>query len=174
MDNINPEMAQADVCLIIGANDVVNPAARHDKSSPIFGMPIINANKAKTVLAIKRTMNPGFAGIENELYYSDNTLMVFGDAKAVVGDIVKHLSGESAARWAYRGERGRDPRLDEQLRALTHRQWVGALRGLIQMIAVSYCPYHPRNPWRTRRVRARERLRAAWRRRWLLGRQSRT
>ena len=94
MDDINPEMAQADVVLVIGANDVVNPAARHDQSSPIYGMPIIDADKARSVLAIKRSMNPGFAGIENELYYGDNTLMVFGDAKAVIGDIVKHLSGQ--------------------------------------------------------------------------------
>jgi NAD(P) transhydrogenase subunit beta len=93
MDDINPEMPQVDVAIVLGANDVVNPAARHDKSSPIFGMPIIDADRAKTVLAVKRTMNPGFAGIENELYYADNTLMVFGDAKAVVGDLVKHLSG---------------------------------------------------------------------------------
>jgi NAD(P) transhydrogenase subunit beta len=96
MDNINPEMPQVDVALVIGANDVVNPAARTNKSSPIYGMPIIDADKAKTVLAIKRSMNPGFAGIENELYYADKTLMVFGDAKAVVGELVKHLSGESS------------------------------------------------------------------------------
>ncbi len=94
MDDINPEMPRADVVLVIGANDVVNPAARHDEGSPIYGMPIIDADKAKTCLAIKRTMNPGFAGIENELYYADNTLMVFGDAKAVVGDLVKELSGQ--------------------------------------------------------------------------------
>jgi NAD(P) transhydrogenase subunit beta len=87
-------MPRVDVVLVIGANDVVNPAARHDKGSPIFGMPIIDADKAKTCLAIKRSMNPGFAGIENELYYADNTLMVFGDAKAVVGDLVKELSGQ--------------------------------------------------------------------------------
>jgi NAD(P) transhydrogenase subunit beta len=93
MDEINPEMPRADVVLVLGANDVVNPAARHDKGSPIYGMPIIDADKAKTCLAVKRSMNPGFAGIENELYYADNTLMVFGDAKAVVGDIVKELSG---------------------------------------------------------------------------------
>ncbi|MEK7730617.1 MAG: NAD(P)(+) transhydrogenase (Re/Si-specific) subunit beta, partial [Planctomycetota bacterium] len=92
MDEINSEMPRVDVVLVIGANDVVNPAARHDKGSPIYGMPIIDADKAKTCLAIKRTMNPGFAGIENELYYADNTLMVFGDAKAVVGNIVKELS----------------------------------------------------------------------------------
>src|SRR5262249_42870524 len=95
MSDINPEMPPVDVALVIGANDVVNPAARHDKSSPIYGMPIIDADKAKTVMAIKRTMNPGFAGIENELYYADNTLMLFGDAKAVVGDLVKQLSGEA-------------------------------------------------------------------------------
>jgi NAD(P) transhydrogenase subunit beta len=95
MDDINPDMGQADVCLVIGANDVVNPAAHHDKSSPIFGMPIIDAIKARTVLAIKRSMKPGFAGIENELYFADNTLMLFGDAKAVIGNLAKELSGES-------------------------------------------------------------------------------
>jgi H+-translocating NAD(P) transhydrogenase subunit beta len=94
MDDINPEMGQVDVCLVVGANDVVNPAARHDKSSPIFGMPIIDADKAKTVLAIKRSMKPGFAGIDNELYTADNTLMLFGDAKQVIGDLAKAVSGE--------------------------------------------------------------------------------
>ena len=94
MDEINPDMAQVDVALVVGANDVVNPAARSNKSSPIYGMPIIEADKAKTVLAIKRSMNPGFAGIENDLYYLDKTLMVFGDAKAVTGEIAKYLAGE--------------------------------------------------------------------------------
>ncbi|HZN35747.1 MAG TPA: NAD(P)(+) transhydrogenase (Re/Si-specific) subunit beta [Pirellulaceae bacterium] len=93
MDDINHDLPQADVALVIGANDVVNPAARHDKSSPIFGMPIIDADKARTCFAIKRSMNPGFAGIENELYYADRTYMLFGDAKAVIGDLVKALSG---------------------------------------------------------------------------------
>jgi H+-translocating NAD(P) transhydrogenase subunit beta len=93
MDAINPDMPQADVALVIGANDVVNPAARTDKGSPIFGMPIIEAEKAKTVFAIKRSKNPGFAGIDNALYFSDKTWMLFGDAKAVVGDLVKQLSG---------------------------------------------------------------------------------
>jgi len=97
MDDINPEMPQADVCLVVGANDVVNPAARHDKGSPIYGMPIIDADKAKTVIAIKRSMNPGFAGIENELYYDDKTLMAFGDAKQVLGDVVKAVGGEGAS-----------------------------------------------------------------------------
>jgi proton-translocating NAD(P)+ transhydrogenase subunit beta len=96
MDDINHDLPQTDVVVVVGANDVVNPAARHDKSSPIFGMPIIDADKAKACIAIKRSMNPGFAGIENELYYADNTLMVFGDAKSVLGDLVKELSGEGA------------------------------------------------------------------------------
>jgi H+-translocating NAD(P) transhydrogenase subunit beta len=95
MDDINHDLPQADVVLVVGANDVVNPAARHDKASPIFGMPIIDADKAKMCLAIKRSMNPGFAGIENELYSSDRTYMVFGDAKAVLTDIVKALTGAS-------------------------------------------------------------------------------
>jgi len=94
MDDINPEMAQTDVVLVIGANDVVNPAARHDKSSPIFGMPIIDADKAHTCFAIKRSMNPGFAGIDNELYTADHTYMIFGDAKAVVGELVKSLAAD--------------------------------------------------------------------------------
>ena len=93
MDEINHDIPQADVALVIGANDVVNPAARYDKNSPIYGMPIIDADKAKTCFAIKRTMNPGFAGIENELYYADHTYMLFGDAKGVVGELVKQLSG---------------------------------------------------------------------------------
>jgi H+-translocating NAD(P) transhydrogenase subunit beta len=93
MDEINPEMPQADVALVVGANDVVNPAARTDKTSPIFGMPIIDADRARTVFAIKRSKNPGFAGIDNDLYFSDRTWMLFGDAKNVVGDLVKQLSG---------------------------------------------------------------------------------
>ena len=91
MEEINPEMPEADVALVLGANDVVNPAARHDKSSPIYGMPIIDADKAKTVFVIKRSMNPGFAGIENELFFADNTLMLFGDAKAVLTNLVQAL-----------------------------------------------------------------------------------
>jgi len=96
MDDINRDLPQTDVVLVVGANDVVNPAARTDPKSPIYGMPIIDADKARFVIANKRSMNPGFAGIDNDLYYADNTLMVFGDAKAVLGDIVKSLSGESA------------------------------------------------------------------------------
>jgi H+-translocating NAD(P) transhydrogenase subunit beta len=97
MDEINPDMPQTDVCLVVGANDVVNPAARTDKSSPIYGMPIIDADKSRMVLAIKRSMNPGFAGIDNALYTADNTLMVFGDAKAVLGEIATALRTEGKA-----------------------------------------------------------------------------
>jgi H+-translocating NAD(P) transhydrogenase subunit beta len=97
MDEINPDMPQCDVCLVIGANDVVNPAAKSNKGSPIYGMPIIEADKARTVLAIKRSMNPGFAGIENDLYFNEKTLMVFGDAKAVTGEIAKALAGEESS-----------------------------------------------------------------------------
>ena len=96
MDEINPDMPQCDVALVVGANDVVNPAARNDKTSPIYGMPIIEADKARTVFAIKRSKNPGFAGIDNELYFSDRTWMLFGDAKNVVGELVKQLSGSGA------------------------------------------------------------------------------
>jgi NAD(P) transhydrogenase subunit beta len=96
MDDINRDLPQTDVVLVVGANDVVNPAARHDKASPIYGMPIIDADKARFVIANKRSMSPGFAGIDNELYYADNTLMVFGDAKTVLGDIVKELAGATA------------------------------------------------------------------------------
>jgi NAD(P) transhydrogenase subunit beta len=95
MDSINPEMPQADVALVVGANDVVNPAARTDPSSPIYGMPIIDADKARTCFAIKRSMKPGFAGIENALYFADHTYMLFGDAKAVVGGLAKQLAGGS-------------------------------------------------------------------------------
>jgi len=93
MDEINPEMPQTDVALVLGANDVVNPAARYNKGTPIYGMPIIDADKAKTVLAVKRSKNPGFAGIDNELYVQDNTWMLFGDAKAVLSDLVKQFGG---------------------------------------------------------------------------------
>jgi NAD(P) transhydrogenase subunit beta len=95
MDDANAEFPQADVALVLGANDVTNPAARLDKGSPIYGMPILDVDRARTVLVVKRGMSPGFAGIENPLYFLDNALMVFGDAKAVVGEIVKALSGDA-------------------------------------------------------------------------------
>jgi NAD(P) transhydrogenase subunit beta len=93
MDDINGDFPQTDVALVIGANDVTNPAARTDQSSPIFGMPILDVDKARTVMVIKRSMNPGFAGIDNPLYYLDNNLMLFGDAKQFVGAIVRELTG---------------------------------------------------------------------------------
>jgi NAD(P) transhydrogenase subunit beta len=97
LDEINADMPQCDVALVIGANDTVNPAARHDKSTPIYGMPIIHADKAKVVYAIKRSKNPGFAGIDNELYFLDHTFMLFGDAKAVVGELANHLTNGTSA-----------------------------------------------------------------------------
>ena len=93
MDEINGDFPQTDVALVIGANDVTNPAARTDQSSPIYGMPILDVDKAHTVMVIKRSMNPGFAGIDNPLYYLDNNLMLFGDAKQFVGAIVRELAG---------------------------------------------------------------------------------
>jgi NAD(P) transhydrogenase subunit beta len=93
MDAINGEFPQTDVALVIGANDVTNPAARNETGSPIYGMPILDVDKARTVMVIKRGMSPGFAGIDNPLYYLDRTLMLFGDAKAFVGDIIRELAG---------------------------------------------------------------------------------
>jgi H+-translocating NAD(P) transhydrogenase subunit beta len=91
MEQINPEFPRADVALVIGANDVVNPAAHDDPSSPIYGMPILDAEKAQSIIVLKRSMNPGFSGIENELFYNDKTSLLFGDAKSsltkVVGEV---------------------------------------------------------------------------------------
>ena len=91
LEQINGEFPTADVALVIGANDVVNPAARNDKSSPIYGMPILEVDRAKTVIVLKRGMNPGFAGIENELFYNDKTSMLFGDAKASLSKLVAEM-----------------------------------------------------------------------------------
>ena len=94
MEDANSELPQTDVALVIGANDVTNPAARHDPNSPIYGMPIIDTDKARTVMVIKRSMNPGFAGIDNELYYLDHTVMLFGDAKQFVSELVNEVQGQ--------------------------------------------------------------------------------
>ena len=92
MDEINPEFPRTDVALVIGANDVTNPAARDDPSSPIYGMPILDVDRARTVMVIKRGMSPGFAGIDNPLYYLDRTLMLFGDARSFVSAIIRELA----------------------------------------------------------------------------------
>jgi NAD(P) transhydrogenase subunit beta len=91
MDAINPQFARADVAIVIGANDVTNPAARTDTASPIYGMPILDVDKARSVMVLKRSMGAGFAGIDNDLFYKENTLMVFGDAKDTVGKLVSSL-----------------------------------------------------------------------------------
>jgi len=96
LEQINPDFERADVALVIGANDVVNPGARTDTASPIYGMPILDADKAQHTIVIKRSMNPGFAGIDNPLYYLPNTMMLFGDAKGAVTKLVEQLRAEAA------------------------------------------------------------------------------
>ncbi len=92
LEDINPELARCDVAIVIGANDVVNPAARHDTASPIYGMPIMNVDEARAVVVIKRSMRAGFSGIENELFYLPQTMMLFGDAKTAAGELVHEVS----------------------------------------------------------------------------------
>jgi NAD(P) transhydrogenase subunit beta len=97
MEEINSDFPRTDVALVIGANDVVNPAAKTDKNSPLAGMPILHAYEARTVMVIKRSMSPGFAGIDNDLYYMEKTIMLFGDAKTFVSSIVKELNAAAVA-----------------------------------------------------------------------------
>jgi NAD(P) transhydrogenase subunit beta len=97
VEAINPKFAKADVALVIGANDVTNPAARDDRASPIYGMPILGVDRARTVMVIKRSMSPGFAGIDNELHHMERTMMLFGDAKSVVGELVELLRAPAGA-----------------------------------------------------------------------------
>jgi NAD(P) transhydrogenase subunit beta len=96
MDDINPDLPETDVVLVLGANDIVNPDALDKPGSPIYGMPILEVFRAGTVIVVKRSLNPGFSGIDNPLYYRDNTMMVFGDARAVVESMVKELKGAAA------------------------------------------------------------------------------
>jgi NAD(P) transhydrogenase subunit beta len=97
MDEINADFAQTDIALVVGANDVTNPAARTNKDSPIYGMPILDVESARTVMVVKRGMKAGFAGVENELYYQDKTLMIFGDAKKVAEGLVRDLEASVSA-----------------------------------------------------------------------------
>jgi NAD(P) transhydrogenase subunit beta len=96
LEQINSEFERCDVALIIGANDVVNPAARYDKASPIYGMPILDADKAANIIVVKRSLNPGFAGIDNEIYYNPKTYMFFGDAKNAIGKLVEAVKQAAA------------------------------------------------------------------------------
>ena len=92
MDDINPELPQTDVAVVVGANDVTNPAAKTDPNSPIAGMPIIEVDQARQIIVIKRSMSPGFAGIDNDLFYDEKTSMLFADAKTAAQDIASELA----------------------------------------------------------------------------------
>jgi NAD(P) transhydrogenase subunit beta len=93
MDDINPEFQNTDVVFVVGANDVVNPAAHNNPASPIYGMPILDVENAKQIIVNKRSMNPGYAGIENELFFNQKTSMLFGDAKATIQSLISELKG---------------------------------------------------------------------------------
>ena len=92
ISNSQPAVPETGVVLVVGANDVVNPSARDDESSPIYGMPILEVDRAQTVVVVKRSLSPGFAGIDNPLFYMDNTMMLFSDGKQAMEDVVKALA----------------------------------------------------------------------------------
>ena len=94
LEQINSEFERCDVALVIGANDVINPAARYDKTSPIYGMPILDADKAANIIIVKRSLKPGFAGIDNEIYYNPKTYMYFGDAKGAISKLVEAVKAQ--------------------------------------------------------------------------------
>jgi NAD(P) transhydrogenase subunit beta len=91
MEEINPEFPQADIVLVVGANDVTNPAARSNKASPLYGMPILEVDRAKSIIVLKRSMRPGFAGVDNELYYNEKCMMLFGDAKESLTKLIGEM-----------------------------------------------------------------------------------
>jgi len=91
MEEINPEFPQADIVLVVGANDVTNPAAKSNKSSPLYGMPILEVSRAKSIIVLKRSMRPGFAGVDNDLYYNENCMMLFGDAKDSITKLISEM-----------------------------------------------------------------------------------
>ena len=91
LDQVNEKFSQTDVAIVIGANDVVNPAAKLDKTSPIYGMPILDVEKSKSIVVLKRSMNPGFAGLDNDIFYNDKTIMLFGDAKDSIDSVTKSI-----------------------------------------------------------------------------------
>jgi NAD(P) transhydrogenase subunit beta len=91
MEAINPSFPEADIVLVVGANDVTNPAAKHNKSSPLFGMPILEVDRAKSIIVLKRSMRPGFAGVDNDLYYNEKCMMLFGDAKASLTKLISEM-----------------------------------------------------------------------------------
>ena len=91
MEQINPYFAEADIALVVGANDVTNPAAKNNKSSPLYGMPILEVDRAKSIIVLKRSMRPGFAGVDNDLYYDPKCMMLFGDAKESLNNLLAAL-----------------------------------------------------------------------------------
>ena len=91
METINPYFPEADIVLVVGANDVTNPAAKNDKNSPLYGMPILEVDRAKSIIVLKRSMRPGFAGVDNDLYYNEKCMMLFGDAKQSITRLVSEM-----------------------------------------------------------------------------------